>query len=158
VDTQRRETSHTPSPPPAPAPRRGRAPSTGRQLRNVPLPGLNLPDSPEGVNSELQERLSHAATVSTYWRAVRKFRKQVAEYHRATAPPYQQREIVVRFVVGQDRVGCVVDWRNGGVGSAGLLRRVAGPLRVNARTVRSLGPGVALHVLLGALGDVTKDL
>lgn len=123
-----------------------------------PLPGLDIPDVPAMVDSRHAERQAHIASVSLYWKALRRFRRQIEEYHRATQPPFDTREIIVRFVVGQDRVGAVVDWRDGRVGRAGLLHRTSGPLRVNARTVRGVGPGVALHVLLTELQRVTQDL
>jgi len=122
------------------------------------LPGLDLPDVPARVNSEFVERERHVSTTKEYYSALRRFRRQVEEYHRATQPPFRAREIVVRFVVGQDRVGCVVDWRDGRMGGAGLLHRAAGPLRLSARTLRSVGPGVALHVLLRELERVSADL
>jgi hypothetical protein len=125
---------------------------------DAPLPGLDLPDVPAGIDSAYQVRQDHMMSTANYWSALRRFRRQIEEHHRASKPPYQQREIVVRFVVGSDRVGAVVEWRDGRMGGVGLLRRVAGPLRLNARTVRSLGPGVALHVLLTELERVTRDL
>ncbi len=133
-------------------------PASVRIPADRPLPGLELPDVPDGIDSEYEQRRRQTSEVSLYWKSLRRFRRQLEEYHRATEPPFEAREIVVRFVVGADRVGCVVDWRAGGVGRAGLLRRVSGPLRLNARTVRHIGPGVALHILLRELQEVTKDL
>lgn len=125
---------------------------------DAPLPGLDLPDVPQGVDSVHVERERHIASTKQYWSALKRFRSQIEDYHRGTAPPFEHREIVVRFVVAGDRVGAVVDWRDGRVGRAGLLRRVAGPLRLNARLLRSVGPGVALHVLLRELERVTDSL
>jgi hypothetical protein len=125
---------------------------------DAPLPGLDLPDVPAVVDSRHAERQAYVASTSLYWKSLRRFRRQLEEYHRATQPPFDTREIIVRFVVGQDRVGAVVDWRDGRVGRAGLLHRASGPLRVNARTLRGVGPGVALHVLLRELERVTADL
>lgn len=122
------------------------------------LPGLDLPDVPAPIDSRHAERQAYVSAAALYWKSLRRFRRQIEEYHRATQPPFDTREIVIRFVVGPDRVGSVVDWRDGRVGRAGLLHRVSGPLRVNARTLRGVGPGVALHVLLRELERVTTDL
>jgi hypothetical protein len=125
---------------------------------DAPLPGLNLPDVPQGIDSVYEERERHVASAASYWSALKRFRKQMEAYHRETRPPFEHREILVRFVVSGDRVGCVVDWRDGRVGRAGLLHRVAGPLRLNPREVRRLGPGVALHVLIRELERVSATL
>lgn len=124
---------------------------------DVPLPGLGLPSTIGGVDSAHVERLAHQSRVALYWKGVRQLRKDLKEYHDRSQPPYEHREIIVRIVVGEDRVGAVVDWRDGRMGRAGLLHRVAGPLRVRGRTVRGVGPTVALQVTLQALLEVLSD-
>jgi hypothetical protein len=104
-----------------------------------------------------EERQSAIAKATARVNAKRKFRQQLEAYHRDTRPPFDHREILVRFIVGRDDVGAVVEWRSGGVGRDGLLRRLAGPLSLDARTVRRVGPGVALHECLRSLLRVTAD-
>ena len=129
----------------------------GRIPADRPLPGLNLPDIPEPLDSVHEARQAAISAAALRVAAKRRFRAQLEEYHRATEPPFDHREIVVRFVVGRDSVGAVVDWRAGGVGRGGLLRRIGGPLALDPGTVRRVGPGVALHECLRALLQVTPD-
>ena len=122
-------------------------------LVDVPLPGLSvLPEmNLHGVTGTYVERQDYIHEQVNRVKAIAKLRAQLRDVAAATRPREPLREVVVTFRVEPGRVGAVVEWRVLGVGGMRVLRRVDGALRVQPRTVRDVGPGVALLVLIRAL-------
>lgn len=120
-----------------------------------PLPGLELPDAPVGIDSAYQVREDYILGQRVRIEARKRFREQIREYTRANPDPLGRAEITVRFVLEDGSVRCVVEWRDRRVGGAGLLRRLDGALPHDAGNLRRMGPGLAL---LGSLRALIKAL
>lgn len=120
---------------------------------DVPLPGLSgMPEMRrQGVTGAYLEREDYIRGQAQRLKDIKQLREQLRGINAMARPREPLREVAVVFRVGASGVGCVVEWRVLGVGGARILRRTAGALRLQPRTVRDVGPGVALLVLLRAL-------
>jgi len=88
---------------------------------------------------------------------LRALRAAARDLHRESLPPFESRVVQVTYVVGPRGVSAVVEWRSPRLGRAGVLHRLAGPLRVQPAHVRGVGPVVALRTLNEALADALSD-
>lgn len=108
-----------------------------------------------GIDGQFQERDRHVREASARVISRRKFLSSIKSWHEEAGLFDPTSQVTVTFRVDGDRVDALVVWSVWGMGRPRVLRRVSGPLPLSGRTLRRLGPVVALHRLLKALGEST---